>query len=277
MPPCLAGAALYSRRKAPISLRRCGGGRGRASPTPPLDSGMLSVQHLVKSLSGRRIIEDVTLCFEPGEVVGLLGPNGAGKTTSFRMLTGLVVPDAGRIELNRVDITRTPFYERARRGIAFLPQDSFVPRSLTVAENMDLVLEVRQPARSARQQVFDELVSQFHLEPLLKMRVGTLSSGQRRRCEIAIIIACNPQYALLDEPFARVDPQMITEITGLIRELTTRDIGVLITDHNAREMFQLVDRAYVIDSGRVLAHGTAETLVNNVHVRRVYLGEDFRI
>ncbi len=238
---------------------------------------MLSVQHLVKSLSGRRVIEDVTLSFERGEVVGLLGPNGAGKTTTFRMLTGLMVPDAGRIELDGLDITRLPFYERARRGISYLPQDSFVPRSLSVTDNLLMVLEVRRPKRSARRAVFDELVSQFHLEPLLSARVGTLSSGQRRRCEIAITIACEPQFALFDEPFARVDPQMIIEMTRLIRELTNRGIGVLITDHNARELFQLVDRAYVIESGRVLAHGTAETLLDHSEVRRVYLGEDFRI
>ncbi len=238
---------------------------------------MLSVRHLVKSLAGRRVIEDVTLALERGEVVGLLGPNGAGKTTTFRMVTGLVVPDGGRIELDGSDITRLPFYERARRGIAYLPQDSFVPRSLSVAENMAMVLEVREPKRKARKAVFEELVSQFHLADILDARVGTLSSGQRRRCEIAITIACEPQYALLDEPFARVDPQMIEEMTRLIRELTTRNIGVLITDHNARELFHLVDRAYVIDSGVVLAHGTAETLIEHAEVRRVYLGEDFRI
>lgn len=238
---------------------------------------MLSVQHLVKSLAGRRVIEDVTLSLDRGEVVGLLGPNGAGKTTTFRMLTGLVVAESGRIELDGADITRLPFYERARRGISYLPQDSFVPRSLTVEDNIAMVLEVRKSSRKERRQAFQELVSQFHLEPLRKARVGTLSSGQRRRCEIAITLACEPRYAFLDEPFARVDPQMIEEIGGLIRELTKRDIGVLITDHNARELFQIVDRAYVIESGRVLAHGTAETLIDDPNVRRVYLGEDFRI
>ncbi len=238
---------------------------------------MLSVQHLVKSLAGRRVIEDVTLSMDRGEVVGLLGPNGAGKTTTFRMLTGLVAADAGRIELDGTDITRLPFYERARRGISYLPQDSFVPRALSVEENLAMVLEVRKSTRAARRQAFDELVTQFHLEPLRKVRVGALSSGQRRRCEIAITLACEPGYAFLDEPVARVDPQMIEESGGLIRELTTRGIGVLITDHNARELFQIVDRAYVIESGRVLAHGNAETLIDDPNVRRVYLGEDFRI
>lgn len=238
---------------------------------------MLSVQHLVKSLGGRRVIEDVTLCVERGEVVGLLGPNGAGKSTSFKMLTGLTVPDSGRIELDGDDITFLPFYERARRGISYLPQDSFVPRGMSVEANLELVLEVREPSARQRRQIASSLFEQFHLENLRKMAVGTLSGGQRRRSEIAITLACNPSFALLDEPFARVDPQAIEEIGLLIRAMTERGIGILITDHNARELFQLVDRAYVIESGRVLAHGDAKTLLEDSEVRRVYLGEEFRI
>ena len=238
---------------------------------------MLSVQHLVKSLGGRRVIEEVTLSLERGETVGLLGPNGAGKTTTFRMLTGLVVPDAGRITLDGAEITRLPFYERARRGIAYLPQDSFVPKSLTVEENIDMVLEVREPSAVKRRQALDELIAQFHLQEFRRRRVGVLSSGQRRRCEIAITLACRPAFALLDEPFARVDPNAIEEITGLIRRLTERGIGVLITDHNARELLQLVDRAYVIESGRVLAEGNSDALIADMEVRRAYLGEAFRI
>lgn len=238
---------------------------------------MLSVQHLVKSLGGRRVIEDVTLEVMRGEIVGLLGRNGAGKSTSFKMLTGLITPDAGRIELDGAEITFQPFYERARRGIAYLPQDTFVPRSLSVEANLDMVLEVREPSANARKAIADGLLEQFHLTDLRKQSVGSLSGGQRRRVEIAITLACEPSFALLDEPFARVDPQAIEEIAALVRQLTDRNIGVLITDHNARELLNMVDRSYVIENGRVLAHGTAESLVDNPDVRRVYLGEEFRI
>ncbi len=238
---------------------------------------MLSVQHLVKSLGGRRVIEDVTLFVERGEVVGLLGPNGAGKSTSFKMLTGLTVPDAGRIELDGDDITFMPFYERARRGISYLPQDTFVPRTLSVEANLEMVLEAREPSRRQRRQIASSLFEQFHLGDLRKMAVGTLSGGQRRRSEIAITLAMNPSFALLDEPFARVDPQAIEEIGLLIRTMTGRGIGILITDHNARELFQIVDRAYVIESGRVLAEGKPQALIDDAEVRRAYLGEEFRI
>ncbi|MDR3527618.1 MAG: LPS export ABC transporter ATP-binding protein [Rhizomicrobium sp.] len=238
---------------------------------------MLSVQHLVKSLGGRRIIEDVTLEVARGEIVGLLGRNGAGKSTSFKMLTGLIVPDAGRISLDGHDITKLPFYERARRGISYLPQDTFVPRGLSVETNLTMVLEVREPSATKRKAIAESLMEQFHIADLRKLPVGALSGGQRRRCEIAITLACEPSFALLDEPFARVDPQAIEEIAGLVRTLAERNIGVLITDHNARELLGMVSRSYVIESGRVLAHGTPEALIENPDVRRVYLGEEFRI
>jgi lipopolysaccharide export system ATP-binding protein len=238
---------------------------------------MLSVEHLVKSLGGRRVIEDVTVSLERGEIVGLLGPNGAGKTTTFRMLTGIVIPDSGRIDLDGREITGLPFYERARRGISYLPQDSFVPRSLSVEQNIAMVLEARETSPRKRHEKLEQLLSQFHLEEFRTRRVGVLSSGQRRRCEIAITLACEPSFALLDEPFARVDPHAIEEISALIHHLIDRDIGVLITDHNARELLQLVDRSYVIESGRVLAHGSAEVILADIEVRRAYLGEEFRI
>jgi lipopolysaccharide export system ATP-binding protein len=236
---------------------------------------MLSAQHLVKSFAGRRVIEDVTLSLERGEVVGLLGPNGAGKTTTFTMLTGMLAPDAGAITLDGHVITTMPFYDRARFGIAYLPQAPFVPRGLTVEQNLQLVLEARMAGgRKAR---LDDLVAEFRLENLRHTRVGQLSGGQRRRCEIAITLACEPSFALMDEPFAGVDPHATDEITQMIRHMAARDIGVLITDHKARELLSIVDRAYVIESGRVLAEGETASIVSNEAVRRVYLGEAFRL
>jgi lipopolysaccharide export system ATP-binding protein len=238
---------------------------------------MLTAQRLVKSLAGRRVIEDVTLSLRRGETVGLLGPNGAGKTTTFRMLTGMVIPDSGRILLDGAEVTRMPFYERARRGISYLPQESSVPRSLSVEANIAMVLEAREPAATERHEILERLLWEFRLEAVRRSRVGTLSGGERRRCEIAVTLACEPNFALLDEPFAGVDPNAVEEIATLIRHLTDRGVGVLITDHNARELLHLVDRAYVIENGRVLAHGSAGAVVADEEVRRVYLGETFRI
>ena len=238
---------------------------------------MLSAQHLVKSFAGRRVIEDVTLSLERGEVVGLLGPNGAGKTTTFQMLTGMLTPDAGAILLDDHNITTMPFYDRARFGIAYLPQAPFVPRGLTVEQNIMLVLETRLPDAVSRKARLAELVEEFRLDEVLRKRVGELSGGQRRRCEIAITLACEPSFAMLDEPFAGVDPHATEEITTMIRHLADRDIGILITDHKARELLSIVDRAYVIESGRVLAQGDVEQIVADQDVRRVYLGEEFRL
>ena len=238
---------------------------------------MLSAQHLVKSFAGRRVIEDVTLRLERGEVVGLLGPNGAGKTTTFQMLTGMLVPDAGTITLDEHNVTSMPFYDRARFGIAYLPQAPFVPRGLTVEQNLTLVLEARLGDSAARKAKMAELIEEFSLGEVRKKRVGILSGGQRRRCEIAITLACDPHYAMMDEPFAGVDPHATDEISQMIRNLVARDIGVLITDHKVRELLGIVDRAYVIESGQVLAEGTVEQIVADPNVRRVYLGEEFRL
>jgi lipopolysaccharide export system ATP-binding protein len=237
---------------------------------------MLSAQHLVKSFAGRRVIENVTLRLERGEVVGLLGPNGAGKTTTFQMLTGMLTPDAGQITMDGHNVTTMPFYDRARFGIAYLPQAPFVPRGLSVEQNITLVLEARLEA-SARKAKMEELVEEFRLGEVRKSRVGNLSGGQRRRCEIAITLACEPSFAMLDEPFAGVDPHATDEIGKMIHYLADRDIGVLITDHKARELLGIVDRAYVIESGRVLAEGGVEEIVSHQDVRRVYLGEEFRL
>jgi len=238
---------------------------------------MLCAQHLVKSFAGRRVIENVTLELRRGEVVGLLGPNGAGKTTTFKMLTGMVTPDAGAITLDNHNVTLMPFYDRDRFGIAYLPQAPFVPRGLTVEQNLTLVLEARLSDPVARNGKMAELIEEFRLEEVRKKRVGDLSGGQRRRCEIAITLACDPSFAMLDEPFAGVDPHATDEIGQMIHHLADRDIGVLITDHKARELLGIVDRAYVIESGRVLAEGNVEEIIADQDVRRVYLGEEFRL
>jgi lipopolysaccharide export system ATP-binding protein len=238
---------------------------------------MLSAQHLVKSFAGRRVIEDVTLAFDRGEVVGLLGPNGAGKTTTFTMLTGMMRPDAGTITLDGHDVTAMPFYDRARFGIAYLPQAPFVPRGLSVEQNIQLVLEARLPDAASRKTRMGALIEEFRLEEVRGKRVGNLSGGQRRRCELAITLACEPSFAMLDEPFAGVDPNATDEIGQMIHHLAQRGIGVLITDHKARELLGIVDRAYVIESGRVLAEGDVAEIVAHQDVRRVYLGKEFRL
>jgi lipopolysaccharide export system ATP-binding protein len=238
---------------------------------------MLSAQHLVKSFAGRRVIEDVTLQLERGEVVGLLGPNGAGKTTTFQMLTGMIRPDAGAIILDGHNVTAMPFYDRARFGIAYLPQAPFVPRGLTVEDNIRLVLEARLRDGAARRHKMTNLLEEFRLGELRRKKVGDLSGGQRRRCEIAITLACEPSFAMLDEPFAGVDPHATDEIGQMIHHLAERDIGVLITDHKARELLGIVQRAYVIESGRVLAEGEVAEIIADQDVRRVYLGEEFRL
>jgi lipopolysaccharide export system ATP-binding protein len=238
---------------------------------------MLSAQHLVKAFAGRRVIEEVTLQLERGEVVGLLGPNGAGKTTTFQMLTGMIRPDAGAIVLDGHNVTTMPFYDRARFGIAYLPQAPFVPRGLTVEQNIRLVLEARLADGAAQKVKMDDLLAEFRLGDLRAKKVGDLSGGQRRRCEIAITLACEPSFAMLDEPFAGVDPHATEEIGRMIHHLAERDIGVLITDHKARELLGIVHRAYVIESGRVLAEGDVAEIIADQDVRRVYLGEEFRL
>lgn len=238
---------------------------------------MLTAEHLAKSLGGRQIIEDVTLSIARGEAVGMLGRNGAGKSTTFRMLTGMVTPDSGRILIDGCDITRLPFYERTRRGIGYLPQESFVPRSLSVEDNILLALEARERSPRKQKEILDRLIADFDLGEVRTKRVATLSGGQRRRCEIAAVVACEPRFAFFDEPFAGVDPHAVEELGRIIRLLTGQGVAVLITDHNARELLQLVDRVYVIEAGRVLAQGSAEAVVADEEVRHAYLGEAFAI
>ncbi|WP_307188349.1 LPS export ABC transporter ATP-binding protein, partial [Acidomonas methanolica] len=225
----------------------------------------------------RMVIRDVSLMVRRGEIVGLLGPNGAGKSSTFRMITGEVIPDCGTIVLDDTDITPLPFFERARHGLTYLPQASFLPRTMTVQQAITVILETRIGNKKERAQRIDRILTDFSLESLRHERIGSLSGGQRRRCEIAVSIACEPTFVLLDEPFAGVDPVNVGEIAALIRALTQGQVGVLITDHSALELLRLVDRAYVIFDGHVLAEGDASTLVADRRVRETYLGGTFRI
>ncbi len=239
--------------------------------------GILAVDGLRKSYGGRAVVSDASLHLRQGEAVGLLGPNGAGKTTIFYMITGLVAADAGVISLEGNDITALPMYQRARLGIGYLPQEASIFRGLSVEDNIRSVLEVVEPNRKARERQLDQLLEEFTIARLRKAPSIALSGGERRRCEIARALAGKPSFILLDEPFAGIDPIAVGDIQALVRQLTDRGIGVLITDHNVRETLGLVDRAYIIHSGRVLTEGSPAEIIANPDVRRVYLGEDFRL
>ena len=240
-------------------------------------AGVLAVDGLRKSYGGRAVVSDASLSLRQGEAVGLLGPNGAGKTTIFYMITGLVAADAGIISLEGNDITALPMYQRARLGIGYLPQEASIFRGLSVEDNIRSVLEVVEPDRKARERQLDQLLEEFTISRLRKAPSIALSGGERRRCEIARALAGKPSFILLDEPFAGIDPIAVGDIQALVRQLTDRGIGVLITDHNVRETLGLVDRAYIIHSGRVLTEGSPAEIIANPDVRRVYLGEDFRL
>jgi lipopolysaccharide export system ATP-binding protein len=232
---------------------------------------------LRKSYRGRVVVMDASVHVRRGEAVGLLGPNGAGKTTIFYMITGLIQAEQGRISLDAHDITRLPMYQRARLGVGYLPQEASIFRGLTVEQNIMAVLEAVEPVARERKRKLTALLEEFGIADLRKVPSIALSGGERRRCEIARCIAGNPSVILLDEPFAGIDPIAVGGIQNLVRHLTGRRIGVLITDHNVRETLGLIDRAYIIHSGRVLMEGGSEEIINNPDVRRVYLGEDFRL
>lgn len=249
---------------------RAAGGTSGASRT-----GTLIAAGLTKTYRGRRVVDNVGLAVRRGEAVGLLGPNGAGKTTCFYMITGLVPVDSGRIELDGHDITQVPMYRRARLGIGYLPQEASIFRGLSVEDNILAVLEVVEKNKSAREAQLTSLLQEFHIEHLRKQPATALSGGERRRCEIARALASRPAFMLLDEPFAGVDPIAVSDIQGLVRHLTQRGIGVLITDHNVRETLGLIDRAYIMHAGAVLTHGRPKEIVDNVDVRRFYLGDRF--
>jgi lipopolysaccharide export system ATP-binding protein len=243
----------------------------------PERSGVLSVHGVEKSFVGRMVVKGVNLHVHKGEAVGLLGPNGAGKTTVFYMMTGLIKADKGRIELDGHDVTTLPMYQRARLGIGYLPQEASIFRGLNVEDNIRAVLEVIEPDAKRREHDLDALLEEFNIARLRKTPTIALSGGERRRVEIARALATRPNYMLLDEPFAGIDPIAVGDIQALVRHLTNRGIGVLITDHNVRETLGLTDRAYIIYSGEVLMEGRADDIVNNPDVRRLYLGEEFRL
>jgi lipopolysaccharide export system ATP-binding protein len=240
-------------------------------------SGGLEVRSIAKSYDRRAVLHDVSLDVHRGEVVGLLGPNGAGKTTCFYSVMGLVKPDSGRIFLDGQDITELPMYRRAILGLGYLPQETSIFRGMSVEENIMAVLEVAQPNRKVRRDRLEQLLGEFGLTALRESPAMALSGGERRRCEIARALAAEPTIMLLDEPFAGIDPISIADIRELVRELKSRDIGVLITDHNVRETLDIVDRACIIYDGQVLFAGTPEALVADQEVRRLYLGESFAL
>jgi lipopolysaccharide export system ATP-binding protein len=237
----------------------------------------LAAHGVEKSFGGRTVVKGVTLYVRRGEAVGLLGPNGAGKTTVFYMITGLIKADRGRIELDGYDVTALPMYQRARLGVGYLPQEASIFRGLNVEENIRAVLEVVEPDRRRREADLNALLEEFNIARLRKTPTIALSGGERRRVEIARALATRPSYMLLDEPFAGIDPIAVGDIQALVRHLTNRGIGVLITDHNVRETLGLTDRAYIIYSGEVLMEGRADDIVNNPDVRRLYLGEEFKL
>jgi lipopolysaccharide export system ATP-binding protein len=239
--------------------------------------GVLAVRGLQKSYRGRTVVHEAALNVRAGEAVGLLGPNGAGKTTIFYMITGLVSADLGTISLDGHDVTSLPMYRRARLGIGYLPQEASIFRGLNVEDNIRAVLEVVEPSRKERERKLDALLDEFNITRLRKAPSIALSGGERRRCEIARALAGEPTFMLLDEPFAGIDPIAVGDIQNLVRHLTRRGIGVLITDHNVRETLGLIDRAYIIHSGRVLTEGHPDAIIANEDVRRLYLGEDFRL
>lgn len=238
----------------------------------------LIAEHLEKSYKKRTIVHDVSFCIKPAQVVGLLGPNGAGKTTSFYMIIGLIRPDKGRIILQGQDITHLPIHQRARLGLSYLPQEASVFRKLSVRDNILAVLELTTTLKSQeRKHRAQQLMEELSIAERADTLGQSLSGGERRRCEIARALACNPRFILLDEPFAGVDPIAVGEIRRIITHLTERGIGVLITDHNVRETLKSCDSAYILSEGKIIVQGSPTQIIANEHARRVYLGEEFTL
>ena len=238
----------------------------------------LYAEHLAKSYKNRNVVKDVSFHVNTGEIVGLLGPNGAGKTTSFYMVVGLVRHDNGTIRIDHEDISSLPMHDRAKQGIGYLPQEASIFRRLSVYDNLMAVLQVRKDLNDKqRRERADELISEFHIEHIRNSLGQALSGGERRRVEIARALAANPQFILLDEPFAGVDPISVIDIKKIIVNLKERGLGVLITDHNVRETLDVCERAYIVGGGKIIAAGTPHSVMNDEHVKRVYLGEQFKL
>ena len=237
----------------------------------------LRADNLLKRYSGREVVSDVSFTVNPGEVVGLLGPNGAGKTTSFYAVVGLVRPEKGRVFIGDDEITNLPMYIRARKGIGYLPQEASVFRSLSVEDNIKAILELQDLSKEDQNSKLEDLLEEFRLTKVRKSMGAVLSGGERRRTEISRALACDPNFILLDEPFAGVDPIAVEDIQRIVTHLKDRGIGVLITDHNVQETLHITDRAYLLFEGKILKEGSAETLASDEQVRRVYLGRNFEL
>jgi lipopolysaccharide export system ATP-binding protein len=237
----------------------------------------LETSHISKAYRGRRVVNDVSVFVQQGEVVGLLGPNGAGKTTSFYMIVGLISPDSGAILMDDHDITALPMYQRALRGISYLPQEASVFRKLTVEENLMAILETRPLRARERRETMERLIDQLGLDKVRRSRGYMLSGGERRRVEIARSLVINPSFLLLDEPFSGIDPIQVLELQRIIFDLKRSGIGILVTDHNVSETLAVTDRAYIINNGRIFRAGSPEALARDPEVRRVYLGESFTL
>lgn len=261
---------------APEGADRVKSGTGAGAPEQP-SARALSAANLQKSYGRRRVVDRVTLHVEPGEVVGLLGANGAGKTTTFYMIVGLETPEAGRVYLAGEDVTHLPMYLRARLGLGYLPQEPSVFRKMTTAENILAVLETMGLRRREQRKRVEELLQEFGIEHVRNTRGDSLSGGERRRTEIARALATEPQFILLDEPFAGIDPKAVDDIQSVILYLRSRGIGILITDHNVRETLGVTDRAYIMAEGKIFRSGVPRDLTEDAEVRRLYLGEKFRM
>lgn len=250
---------------------------GKIKEPPGSTRKVLKTENLIKVYNKRKVVNGVSFEIRQREIVGLLGPNGAGKTTSFYMAVGLVRPDSGTVHIDSENVTDLPMYKRARKGVGYLAQEASIFRKLTVAENVELVLETMFKDRKEIEHRRDMLLEELHLTKVINQKGFTLSGGERRRCEIARALATEPDFILLDEPFAGVDPIAVKDIQTLVNQLRERGLGILITDHNVRETLKITDRSYIMYSGEILRAGSAKELVNDERIRQIYLGDDFTL